>query len=135
MVYPGYLEILHEASHLYRCTVDARGSTIDVAECLAQFVAATNGSPLDQPLRSKMHREEPVWCCGCGGTAAEPRTRCSRRWRYSDREDELPTPECGAAQGTVGRAALKKEAQTADEGCAQRSGSSRPRPGSMERNM
>jgi hypothetical protein len=39
--------IIHEASHLYHCTSDARGSTIGVAECLAQFVAATNGSPLD----------------------------------------------------------------------------------------
>lgn len=39
--------IIHEASHLYHCTADVRGSTIGVAECLAQFVAATNGSPLD----------------------------------------------------------------------------------------
>ncbi len=39
--------IIHEASHLYHCTSDARGSTIGVAECLAQFVAATNGSPID----------------------------------------------------------------------------------------
>jgi len=39
--------IVHEASHLYHCTADARGSTIGVAECLAQFVAATNGSPID----------------------------------------------------------------------------------------
>lgn len=39
--------IIHEASHLYHCTSDLRGSTIGVAECLAQFVAATNGSPLD----------------------------------------------------------------------------------------
>lgn len=39
--------ILHEASHLFHCTSDARGSTIGVAECLAQFVAATNGSPID----------------------------------------------------------------------------------------
>ncbi len=39
--------IIHEASHLYHCTADARGSTIGVAECLAQFVAATNGGPID----------------------------------------------------------------------------------------
>lgn len=39
--------ILHEASHLFHCTVDLRGSTIGVAECLAQFVAATNDSPID----------------------------------------------------------------------------------------
>ncbi len=39
--------ILHEASHLYHCTSDKRGSTIGVAECLAQFVAATNGGPID----------------------------------------------------------------------------------------
>ena len=45
--------ILHEASHLYHCTGDARGSTIGVAECLAQFVAATNGSPLDQRFEAR----------------------------------------------------------------------------------
>jgi hypothetical protein len=39
--------IIHEASHLYHCTEDLRGSTIGVAECLAQFVAATNDSPID----------------------------------------------------------------------------------------
>jgi hypothetical protein len=39
--------IIHEASHLYHCTRDERGWTIGVAECLAQFVAATNGSPID----------------------------------------------------------------------------------------
>ncbi|HEY7182751.1 MAG TPA: M35 family metallo-endopeptidase [Blastocatellia bacterium] len=39
--------IIHEASHLYHCTADARGTSIGVAECLAQFVAATNGSPID----------------------------------------------------------------------------------------
>ncbi len=39
--------IIHEASHLTHCTEDLRGHTIGVAECLSQFVAATNGSPLD----------------------------------------------------------------------------------------
>ena len=40
--------IIHEASHLTHCNApDRRGHTIGVAECLAQFVAATNGSPLD----------------------------------------------------------------------------------------
>lgn len=38
--------IIHEASHLAHCTRDPTGSTIGVAECLRQFVAATNGSPL-----------------------------------------------------------------------------------------
>ena len=33
-----------EASHLTHCTGDLRGRTIGVAECLAQFVAATNDS-------------------------------------------------------------------------------------------
>jgi hypothetical protein len=45
--------IIHEASHLYHCTVDVRGATIGVAECLAQFVAATNGSPLDPNFRTR----------------------------------------------------------------------------------
>ncbi len=39
--------IIHEASHLYHCTADYRGHTIGVAECLAQFVAVTNNSPID----------------------------------------------------------------------------------------
>jgi len=40
--------IIHEASHLYYCiTNDFRGRTIGVAECVAQFVAAANDSPLD----------------------------------------------------------------------------------------
>jgi hypothetical protein len=38
--------IIHEASHLTHCAKDPAGSTIGVAECLRQFVAATNGSPL-----------------------------------------------------------------------------------------
>jgi hypothetical protein len=39
--------IIHEASHLFHCTSDNVGSSIGVAECLAQFVAATNDSPMD----------------------------------------------------------------------------------------
>jgi hypothetical protein len=39
--------VIHEASHLTHSTGDLRGQTIGVAECLAQFVAATNDSPLD----------------------------------------------------------------------------------------
>lgn len=45
--------IIHEASHLYHCTSDLRGSTIGVAECLAQFVAATNNSPIDPAFSSR----------------------------------------------------------------------------------
>jgi hypothetical protein len=39
--------IIHEASHITHCTGDLRGHTIGAAECLAQFVAATNDSWLD----------------------------------------------------------------------------------------
>jgi hypothetical protein len=39
--------IIHEASHLTHCNDKHRGHTIAVPECLAQFVAATNGSWLD----------------------------------------------------------------------------------------
>ncbi len=39
--------IIHEASHLTHCNHKHSGSTIAVPECLAQFVAATNNSPLD----------------------------------------------------------------------------------------
>jgi hypothetical protein len=55
--------ILHEASHLFHCTVDAKGSSIGVAECLAQFVAATNGGPID-----------PHFAARC-----VPTTRCASR--------------------------------------------------------
>ncbi len=58
--------IIHEASHLTHCNApDRRGHTIGVAECLAQFVAATNGSPLD-----------PIFETSCATTnrcAAAPR--------------------------------------------------------------
>ena len=40
--------VIHEASHLTHCTSDWPGSTIGVSECLAQFVAATNGAPIDE---------------------------------------------------------------------------------------
>ncbi len=39
--------IIHEASHLTHCNDEERGRTIAVPECLAQFVAAANGSWLD----------------------------------------------------------------------------------------
>ena len=39
--------LIHEASHLTHCNDKEQGRTIAVPECLAQFVAATNGSPLD----------------------------------------------------------------------------------------
>jgi hypothetical protein len=45
--------IIHEASHLTHCTADQRGASIGVAECLAQFVAATNGSPIDPSFRTR----------------------------------------------------------------------------------
>jgi hypothetical protein len=45
--------IIHEASHLTHCTVDRTGYTIGVAECLRQFVAATNGGPLDADFRTR----------------------------------------------------------------------------------
>jgi hypothetical protein len=54
--------ILHEASHLVHCTADARGSSIGVAECLAQFVAATNGSPIDPNFAARCARTTR-----CGG--------------------------------------------------------------------
>jgi hypothetical protein len=39
--------IIHEASHLTHCNHKEIGHTIALPECLAQFVAATNGSWLD----------------------------------------------------------------------------------------
>ena len=63
--------ILHEASHLYHCTADARGSSIGVAECLAQFVAATNGSPLDPRFEGRCAVTNR---CGPAAVAGQPRT-------------------------------------------------------------
>ena len=63
--------ILHEASHLYHCTADARGSSIGVAECLAQFVAATNGSPLDPTFEGRCAVTNR---CGPVAVAGRPRT-------------------------------------------------------------
>jgi len=49
--------IIHEASHLTHCNApERRGHTIGVAECLAQFVAATNGSPLDPTFETSCTR-------------------------------------------------------------------------------
>lgn len=62
--------ILHEASHLYHCTGDARGSTIGVAECLAQFVAATNCSPLDPNFEARCAVTNR---CGAVAVTGQPR--------------------------------------------------------------
>jgi hypothetical protein len=59
--------ILHEASHLYYCTADTTGSTIGVAECLSQFVAATNGSPIDPTFAARC-----AVTTRCGVAAAGP---------------------------------------------------------------
>jgi hypothetical protein len=57
--------IIHEASHLTHCTEDRRGHTIGAAECLTQFVAATNGSPIDCNFANRCARTSR-----CGGAAA-----------------------------------------------------------------
>jgi hypothetical protein len=62
--------IIHEASHLTHCTEDRRGHTIGVAECLAQFVAATNGSPLDPFLETLCATTNR---CASPAAAAQPR--------------------------------------------------------------
>jgi hypothetical protein len=70
--------IIHEASHLYHCTADARGSTIGVAECLAQFVAATNGSPLDPNFATRCavtNRCAPAAGAGVSGISGFGATR------------------------------------------------------------
>jgi hypothetical protein len=59
--------IIHEASHLYHCTSDRGGRTVGVAECLSQFVAATNGSPIDCNFRDRCMRTTV-----CGASAAGP---------------------------------------------------------------
>jgi hypothetical protein len=67
--------IIHEASHLYHCTIDPKpgsrvaGSGIGVAECLAQFVAATNGSPIDPNFAAVCATTH--WC-NAAAAAAHP---------------------------------------------------------------
>jgi hypothetical protein len=51
--------IIHEASHLTHCNYKETGHTIAVPECLAQFVAATNGSWLDSHFVSNCIGTEP----------------------------------------------------------------------------
>jgi hypothetical protein len=48
--------IIHETSHIYYATEDKPGLGPGVAECVSQFVAETNGSPLD-----------PLFMDRCGG--------------------------------------------------------------------
>jgi hypothetical protein len=71
--------IIHEASHLYYCTVDRPpnqpnwfGFTIGVAECLTQFVAISNGAPIDPDFVA--HCTESNRCvvpaAGAGGGVA-----------------------------------------------------------------
>ncbi|HKY46077.1 MAG TPA: M35 family metallo-endopeptidase [Pyrinomonadaceae bacterium] len=67
--------IIHEASHLTHCTGDRRGTTIGVAECLTQLVAATNGSPLDPlfvDLCGRSTRCGPVAAGAVHGFGAAP---------------------------------------------------------------
>jgi hypothetical protein len=40
--------IIHEASHIYYHTSDKTGTGAGVAECITQFIAETNNSPIDQ---------------------------------------------------------------------------------------
>jgi hypothetical protein len=61
--------VIHEASHLTHCTEDKRGRTIGVAECLAQFVAATNNSPLDPTFDDRCARTDR---CGAANAALNP---------------------------------------------------------------
>src|SRR5262249_36744028 len=61
--------IIHEASHLTHCTRDPTGSTIGVAECLRQFVAATNGSRLYQGFETRCLVTDR---CAGAAAAAQP---------------------------------------------------------------
>jgi hypothetical protein len=45
--------IIHEVSHIYYTTSDFKGVGPGVAECLAQFVAETNGSPANPGLADR----------------------------------------------------------------------------------
>ena len=65
--------IIHEASHLYHCTADAPGRTVGVAECLRQFVAATNGSPLDPDFVTRCPPTTPCGPVAAPGVSGYPR--------------------------------------------------------------
>jgi hypothetical protein len=66
--------IIHEASHLTHCTRDFVGRTMGIAECVAQFVAATNNSPLDPRFSRRC-----ATTTACGPVAALRRTRPTSR--------------------------------------------------------
>ncbi len=53
--------LIHETSHIYYNTTDDRGLGAGVAECVSQFVAETNGSPLDDCFMDR-----------CGGPLIKP---------------------------------------------------------------
>jgi hypothetical protein len=103
--------IIHEASHLYHCTSDARGRTIGVAECLAQFVAETNGSPVDPDFAARcattnacagggVHGYEGMF----GSNAPTPAGREIRRVKFRTRNAVRPKGRL------VGRAAQRAAA-------------------------
>jgi len=51
--------IIHEASHIYYCTED-KGLGPGAAECISQFVADANGSPIDADFVGRCGPKEPA---------------------------------------------------------------------------
>ena len=51
--------IIHEASHIYYCTEDS-GLGPGAAECISQFVADANGSPIDDDFVGTCGPKEPT---------------------------------------------------------------------------
>jgi Lysine-specific metallo-endopeptidase len=51
--------IIHEASHIYYCTEDT-GMGPGAAECISQFVADANGSPIDEDFVGRCGPKEPT---------------------------------------------------------------------------
>ncbi|MCI0428104.1 MAG: hypothetical protein L0Z46_08825 [Nitrospiraceae bacterium] len=62
--------VIHEAAHLYYCiTHDKPSRTIGGAECVSQFVAATNGGPIDPDFTKFCARAVQ---CHPSGAAGQP---------------------------------------------------------------
>jgi hypothetical protein len=51
--------IIHEASHIYYCT-EGTGMGPGAAECISQFVADANGSPIDEDFVGRCGPKEPT---------------------------------------------------------------------------
>jgi hypothetical protein len=106
--------LIHEASHLTHCTEDFdRARTIGGPECLAQFVAATNNSPIDPCF---MH------FCPCEGAPGRPSAdELQRIKKFCDQNEcslsafARREPSPGSLRGGAAMGEMKEPSLNLDE--------------------